>query len=154
MSDPAQATQRLRDEISDLNSSLRAVEFVLVDAGYLDPTVQLTGAVVPRPGIRIRGQLSVRGQQKAVELFSRLDEDGDQLVTYEDFRGKLRDITLPSSNCERTLAMKALKLPYGFLDRNELNRWYAVLFIGAKLKFLSQRVLANVFSRRRCTDAC
>lgn len=95
---------KITDEINDLQSSLRATEFILLDTGYLDPEVQQRRSVVPRPGIRIRGELSFRGKEMTQELFRRLDEDGDGGMTFDDFR-----------------AMKSLKLPYSFLDRQEFN---------------------------------
>lgn len=98
------SVSKINDAISDLQSSLRATEFILVDMGYLDPQTLRGHVAAPRPGIRIRGALSDRGRQKAAELFDRLDEDGDGGMTFDDFR-----------------AMKSLKHPYAFFDRHEYN---------------------------------
>ena len=100
--DPA---AKIAGEISDLESSLRATEFILMDMGYLEPEEKRKHISVPRPGIRIRGELSFRGKQKAEELFDRLDEDGEGGLTLEAFR-----------------SMKSLKFPYESLDRHEFNK--------------------------------
>ena len=47
---------------------------------------QVVTIPIPQSGINIRGHLSFRGQQKAEEYFTRLDEDRDGYLTYEDFR--------------------------------------------------------------------
>ena len=41
----------------------------------------------PMNGIRINGQLSFRGTDKARELFRLLDSDNDGFMSFEDFRG-------------------------------------------------------------------
>lgn len=96
---------KINDEISDLQSSLRATEFILIDQGYLEPQSSRGRTIAPRPGIRINGKLSFRGQEMAAELFRRLDEDGDGCVTFDDFR-----------------AMKSLKDQYSLLSRHEFSR--------------------------------
>lgn len=45
-------------------------------------------AQIQRSGIRINGELSFRGKDKAEEYFRLLDRDNDKFLSYEDIRGK------------------------------------------------------------------
>lgn len=64
-----------------IEQNLRSHGYDFRKNNYVAPPLQ--------PGIRIKGQLSFRGKKKAQELFARLDEDKDNKLQYEDFRGIL-----------------------------------------------------------------
>ena len=100
--------QKLRGEIEDLQASLHAVEYILIDQGFLDPNEGFQRVVVPKSGIRINGKLSFRGQEKAREMFDRLDERSTGGLGFEEYR-----------------TMKSLKHPYDFVHQQEWSSWEA-----------------------------
>jgi hypothetical protein len=87
---------KLKERKLELEILISSLEINLRRNGYLldeQLSQQLnTGtsraAVAPQAGIRINNQLSFRGKEKCVELYSRLDEDNDQSVNFCDMRGE------------------------------------------------------------------
>lgn len=67
------------------------------ELGYqVDSTVDVSRKrIMPQTGIRMRGQLSFRGKEKASEYFDTIDIDHDGQLNYEDFRGMCPSLTLP-----------------------------------------------------------
>lgn len=63
-----------------IEQNLRSHGYDFLKNDYKPPPLQ--------PGIRIKGELSFRGKKKSRELFARLDEDNDDKLQFEDFRGK------------------------------------------------------------------
>ena len=84
----------MKAEIDDLEATLKAVEFVLIDQGYLDPNEAAHKVIVPKSGIRINGKLSFRGKEKTAELFHRLDEDRLGRIGFEEYRSMYRSVCL------------------------------------------------------------
>eukprot|EP01041_Mallomonas_annulata_P009656 gene9656-20082_t len=77
---------RLKLRKSELKNLLAAVEESLIDSGHLvRQNFQKSGP--PQNGIRIKGKLSFRGEEKAKELFDILDSNNDGWLSFEDFRG-------------------------------------------------------------------
>jgi len=87
-----QQLNKLYTKREELLALLGAIEENLYDSGYLkDDEHKLRNSGLLQTGIRINGQLSFRGEQKASEFFtSILDSDHDGLISFEDFRGQFR----------------------------------------------------------------
>lgn len=63
-------------------------------------------AEIQRSGIRIKGELSFRGKDKAEEYFRLLDRDNDKFLSYEDVRGMFYSASscdVAVNSCEITL---------------------------------------------------
>lgn len=78
-------------------------------------------AEIQRSGIRIKGELSFRGRDKAEEYFRLLDRDNDKFLSYEDVRGKF----CPTSSCDVTVnrmvrSHRSLQQPGHVCSRRDL----------------------------------
>ena len=85
---------RMKDKIIELESMIRAIELPLINAGYLDKPTQSLRSIFPNPGIRLKGQLSFRGQQKAAEYHAALCDKDTVGFGFEDYRA-MRSISAP-----------------------------------------------------------
>lgn len=88
--DPVLKLRMLRDKYEDMDVMLTAINEAL-EAMQLPVEDILVESAKPvlQTGIRIRNKLSDRGQVKARELFERLDEDSDGLLSFREFRAML-----------------------------------------------------------------
>ena len=79
--------QRKEEEIAAM---IQSVDEAFAELGmHVDTSVDVTkkqSAV--QTGIRMKGQLSFRGKEKALEHFDYMDMDRDGFLNYEDFRGE------------------------------------------------------------------
>jgi hypothetical protein len=78
--------QRKEEEVANM---IMALDTNFRELGYqVDSTVDVTKKrLLPQTGIRIKGELSFRGKEKAAEYFDCIDADHDNQLNYEDFRG-------------------------------------------------------------------
>ena len=88
---PEEQIEKLKKRIEEIKSTIKAVEFNLREGGYI---IQAVGElekkdVAPKSGIRIKNELSVRGEMMSREMFDRFDEDDDGLLSLKDFRAML-----------------------------------------------------------------
>ena len=98
---------RLRDKVIELESMIRAIEVPLLNAGYLDKLTSVSGPkIVINPGIRIAGELSFRGRQKASEYFKAIIENEEGNLSFHDYR-----------------AMASISEPYGIVHSQEMLHW-------------------------------
>lgn len=76
---------------------IQGIDSTFQELGYrVDSSLNNANSFAAQTGIRMKGQLSFRGKEKAAEYFDLLDIDGDGYLNYEDFRG-LRKINLSQS---------------------------------------------------------
>ena len=78
--------QRKEEELANM---IMALDSTFRELGYrVDSSVDATKKKVPlQTGIRMKGELSFRGKEKAEEYFDSIDIDKDGFLNYEDFRG-------------------------------------------------------------------
>jgi hypothetical protein len=78
--------QRKEEEVANM---IMTLDTNFRELGYqVDSTVDVTKKrLLPQTGIRIKGELSFRGKEKAAEYFDCIDADHDNQLNYEDFRG-------------------------------------------------------------------
>jgi hypothetical protein len=76
---------KMIDRKLEIEALVAAIEQNLLENGYMVGDTQAPTNV--QNGIRINGELSFRGCEKAEELFDRLDEYNMNFLTYTDIRG-------------------------------------------------------------------
>jgi hypothetical protein len=80
----------LQQKEEELARMIISVDASIQELGYrVDSSVDVTKSRVPiQSGIRMKGALSFRGKEKALEYFDTIDVDKDDALNYEDFRGR------------------------------------------------------------------
>lgn len=67
---------------------IQGIDSTFRELGYrIDSSTNISNNSGVQTGIRMKGQLSFRGKEKAAEYFDLLDIDQDGYLNYEDFRG-------------------------------------------------------------------
>ena len=79
----------LQQKEEELVAMIQGIDSTFQELGYrIDSSTNSANNVSLQTGIRMKGQLSFRGKEKAAEYFDMLDIDKDGYLNYEDFRGK------------------------------------------------------------------
>jgi hypothetical protein len=138
----------LHKKEEELAATLRALDANFRELGYqIDTSVDATkkkSAI--QTGIRVNGELSFRGKEKAAEYFDFLDVDKDGFLNFEDFRGNNNFLfsfvkthfigvsTLISVHFTNSfylfrcfLAVRGFTDSYGFVDCPEVQNRYLTL---------------------------
>eukprot|EP01032_Pedospumella_encystans_P019065 gene19065-21685_t len=95
----------LQQKEEELVAMIQGIDSTFQELGYrIDSSNKSSNNFAMQTGIRMKGQLSFRGKEKAAEYFDILDIDKDGHLNYEDFR-----------------AVEAFSNPYGFVDATEVQ---------------------------------
>ena len=118
----------LQQKEEELVAMIQGIDSTFQELGYrIDSSTNSANNVSLQTGIRMKGQLSFRGKEKAAEYFDMLDIDKDGYLNYEDFRGKRIVYQTKLASTQRRLAsfsaVGAFGNPYGFVDATEVQSW-------------------------------
>lgn len=119
----------LQKKEEELAMMIQGIDSTFQELGYrIESALDNSNSNIPmQTGIRMKGQLSFRGKEKAAEYFDLLDIDKDGFLNYEDFRGMkshhnhrfpvLITLLLPLK------AVRSFSNPYGYVDAPEVQSW-------------------------------
>jgi len=122
----------LQKKEEELVMMIKGIDSTFQELGYrIESALDSSNNNVPmQTGIRMKGQLSFRGKEKAAEYFDLLDIDKDGHLNYEDFRGLfachvLQPFIDPLLTSYRFTfsAVRAFSNPYGYVDAPEVQSW-------------------------------